>query len=556
MNALIAIFRFMLSAQRAAFLRAAALSLAVLAAGAALLGLSGWFITAAAAAGLAGTGAVFDVFRPSAMVRFLALGRTAARYGERLFSHDATLRVLADFRVRLLSGMIALPYRRMIRLRRAGALNRLVADVDALDGIPLRLILPLGAGLAVLALALAGLWWLVDLRVAGAVVAIHLAGAGLVFMLAARAARAQSAGAEAALQAFRGELADLIRARSDLVVYGRIGAETARLEEVQTCLRAHEAALERIGRRTGGALSLTTALAVAAALWLGLGLVAGGKLDVARAALGVFVALALGEASAPLRRGATELGRMLLAARRMEGLVEAPDAAAGSLPAPPAIRKQALPLRIEELSYRRDGAQAPVFEGLTLAVGAGEAVALTGASGAGKSTLLEIVAGLLPPGAGKVELFGAPVGAWYERALFEHVTLVPQRSALIQGSVRENLSLAAPGADDGALMAALEAVALGDVLAPRGFLDAPLGPGGAGLSGGQARRLALARALLRRPGLLLLDEPTEGLDRATAARVLAAIRDELPQTAIFLAAHRESELVWADRNVPMSKSHM
>ncbi|MDX5381987.1 MAG: ABC transporter, partial [Rhodobacterales bacterium] len=147
MTALWHIFRLILREQPAALLRGAALSFVVLVMGAALLGLSGWFITAAAAAGLAGMGAVFDVFRPSAMVRFLALGRAAARYGERVLTHDATLRALEVLRVQLLGVLVAAPYQRMVRLRGAQAVNRLTADIDALDGVPLRLVLPVVAGL-------------------------------------------------------------------------------------------------------------------------------------------------------------------------------------------------------------------------------------------------------------------------------------------------------------------------------------------------------------------------------------------------------------------------
>ena len=136
----------------------ALLTVAVLLMGVALLGVSGWFITAAGIAGLAGSGVLFDVFRPSAGVRFLAIGRTAARYGERLVTHEATLRALAALRVDLLAGLMTRPLRGIERLRAGSALNRMVADVDALDGVLLRLALPLGAGVLT---QLAALWVLV-----------------------------------------------------------------------------------------------------------------------------------------------------------------------------------------------------------------------------------------------------------------------------------------------------------------------------------------------------------------------------------------------------------
>ncbi len=171
----------------------------------------------------------------------------------------------------------------------------------------------------------------------------------------------------------------------------------------------------------------------------------------------------------------------------------------------------------------------------------GEAAAITGPSGAGKTTLLLQIAKLLDTplrdGEPAIAVLGRQPRDWDEAAFRDAVTLVPQRSALLRGTVRSNLALAA-NATENDMWAALDAVALRETIRARGGLDARLGEGGSGLSGGQSRRLTLARALLRRPRLLLLDEPTEGLDTVTAAQVLEGIRHALPNAAILAALHR------------------
>ncbi|WP_121064541.1 amino acid ABC transporter ATP-binding/permease protein [Chachezhania antarctica] len=521
---------------RRAFLRGLALSVLVLAMGAGLLGLSGWFITAAAAAGLAGTGVLFDVFRPSAVIRFLALGRTAARYGERLTTHDATLRALARLRVRLLQSTLRKPYRALERLRANAFLNRLTADIDALDGVALRLLLPgLAGGIAIL-LAAVIVAWLVHPAI-GALIGIgYLAVPTAIFAIGLRRAERPSRQAEAGLQALRSRLIDLIVAREDLAVYGQLTAARTRVEEAAERHDTARQHLQRVERRAGLGLDLVSAVMVSLALGAGILLVQAGSITAAQAAIGTFVALALAEAVAPVQRALSDAGRMIQAARRVGPEVEDNTVPEG-VPAAPS----ALPLKVNGLTYRNG---ADLFEPVSLHVAAGETVALTGPSGSGKSTVLLCVAGCLRASSGTVRLGDADLTP---AALGQAVVMVPQRHALIGGTIAENLRLADAGASDDMLWDVLRAVALDGVVAGKGGLRARLGFRGAGLSGGEGRRLALARALLRRPDVLLLDEPTEGLDSVTAAAVMAGLRAALPRAAILMAAHRAAEIDAADR---------
>jgi ATP-binding cassette, subfamily C, bacterial CydC len=550
MTALWAIFRLILRDQHTGILRGIALSLIVLVMGVALLGLSGWFITAAAAAGLAGAGAVFDVFRPSAMVRFLALGRAAARYGERMLTHDATLRALESLRLRVLAAHLSAPYATMIRVRGAQVLNRLTADIDALDGVPLRLVLPVLAGISTQLLALVALWVLVAPAVAFWVVGGYVLGAALTFGWMARTTVPLSRRAEAAAQAFRTRLIDLIRARRDLAVYGRLMAQKDAVLAADDRRRSLRRLLDRAERRAGTALGVVGTFVAAGALGIGLMLVQVGQVQPAFAALGFFAALALAETLAPLRRAVSDLGRMADAARRVRRDLAEPTSAS-----PPVVKPhaeavlpvaEAVDLRVADLTLVRADTNTPVVVGLSFVVGRGETVAITGASGAGKSTLLLAIAGLHPVAAGHIALGGRAVTDWPEAELRGLLTLLPQRSTLMTGTVAEALRLANP-VGDVRLWQVLEAVQLAAVIRSKGGLAARIGPRGDGLSGGEARRLALARALLRNPGVLLLDEPTEGLDEVTALAVLQGVRRLLPEAAILIAAHRKVETDFADR---------
>lgn len=531
MKAVLHIVRLMVTADLWAMARGAALSVLVLAMGAALLGLSGWFITATGLAGLAGIGIAFDVFRPSAGVRFLALGRAAARYGERVLTHDATLRALASLRVVLLRGFAKGDAKRLLRLRGEGALTRIVSDVDALDGVILRLVLPLLAALITHILVFVVLSWLVGWPVAAAIFAGYIPTAAVVLVILARRSIPSSAQAEDALQTLRRGVIDMIRDREALIVAAQLPRSQARLHSIDAQARAASARLDKSERDAGFSLTVLVALVAMGALLTGAYLLDGGDIGAAKAVIGLFVALALAEAVLPLRRGVSDLGRMVGAARRV-----VPEIAGQNEQSPvaPACKGPLLSITHKDLH---------------LDLNAGEAVALTGPSGAGKSTLLMQIAGLGEDQG--IRVMGTRPSLWPEATLREVLTVLPQRSGLIAGTLRDNLSLSGDFGDD-ALWQALETVALTDDIRARGGLDARLGEGGAGLSGGQARRVTLARTLLKNPEVLLLDEPTEGLDAATADKVLTRLRVALPDTLIVAALHRGADHMIFDQTVRLS----
>lgn len=285
MTPILRIIRLLLTADSWAMARGAALAVVVLIMGAALLGVSGWFITATGLAGLAGIGIAFDVFRPSAAVRFLALGRTAARYGERLLTHDATLRALAALRVALLRRQAGLGARALTRLRSEGVLTRIVSDVDALDGIILRLVLPVAAALITHLVGFVLLGWIVGWPVALTVLAGYLPAAALILWRLARRTISPSDNAERESQALRRALIDAIRDREALILSGQIAAQEDRLIRIDDRSRKAAAALDRAERTAGALLSMLVTMVSAAAFVCGGVLLTLDVVDPARAVI-------------------------------------------------------------------------------------------------------------------------------------------------------------------------------------------------------------------------------------------------------------------------------
>lgn len=515
------------------------LSLAVItvAAGVGLLGLSGWFISATAIAGLQlVTALTFDVFMPSAGIRLLALGRTASRYGERLVTHDATLATLAALRERLFLGWGLRPSSDLLR-RPAQVLQRLTADLDALESVFLRLLVP-----AVAALGVALLCTVVFGIVApgfGVVFGIWLALAGLSvpIVLAIRARRAMVR-RSLATERLRAQAVDLVSGQTDLLMAGKIHRQGLLLARADLRLARADKRLNRLDAGAGAtqavAASLTLALALVGAGWL----VDRGVVGVPGAALIVLMALGAMEPFAALRRGGLEAGRTWLASRRLSAPLSATTAVMPGEDVADSVVMAGDAVDVSDIVVRYPGVTSIALGPVSLRVAPAERVAIVGASGSGKSTLIAAILGELAPMTGTIQ---TQPFAW-----------LGQRTDLFQDTVRDNLRLADPEASDDQLWRALESAGLAtDIRALAAGLDTRLGESATGLSGGQARRLALARLLLRPQPVWLLDEPTEGLDASTAAYVLQQLDRAGAGRAWLLATHLQREARLADRVLVM-----
>ena len=491
-----------------------------------LLGVSGWFLTSCAVV-TAQANTTWSWMYPSGTVRALALGRTGLRYGERLVSHGALLGATVSLRSRLVRAATAVPARELRNHRDGALMTRLTSDVGAVGGMAGQVVPPL-AGIGLTATVIVMLL-LVASPPAGAVELILLALSAATAVAAERRARGRQQSAAEARAAARTALLSARSALPELRCLDAVDLVRDQIADAVGRARRAEAAAASVMRRSRLLLRLLGVAGQTAVLVLALS----GPVFTQPAAD------AIGEVL--LVAAAFELMETLPQVLRDHGL--AADAA-GRLTD---LAKRALPNEPPTASPPRSplaGAAGATLVARQVPVGIGDdrtrwsaviepgsVVLVTGPNGSGKSTLLEALAGRISPAAPRsVLLDGVPVESLPAHAIADSLTLVEAEDWIADTTVAENLRQAAPGADDDTLWAALAASALEQLP-----LHTPTGPLGSALSQGQRRRLVIARAVLRAPAVLLLDEPTAGLDDRTAVRMLTGVRRALPDSTLVIA---------------------
>jgi ATP-binding cassette subfamily C protein CydC len=515
---------------RAAWLAAGVVvSLGGLAAGVAMMTLGGAMVAAALALGI--------LAAPLAL-RWFGAVRVVLRYAERLVTHAATFRALADLRVWFFRNL-ARGAAGGLGFRQAGdVLARLVSDIEALDGLYLRILVPLAGAVLLLPVLVIAIGLHNRLLAAAIGLLFAIAAFVLPWMGARMAVRAGLALADTA-GALRIAALDALTGLREVRAFGAEGRMLASVQAREAAMLSSQHELAGRTAWANAAAHLSGQIAILAVL------VAAGA-DPVAAVASAFLVVAAFEAIGGLPRAGVLAGHIAAAAHRVVAAAEAPI----SVPDP--AEAEAVPtgfaLRFEGVRFRWQIDRQPMFDGLTLEVPQGGRVALLGPSGAGKSTLAALALKVAAPQQGRILLGGADIAALNAADVRSRIGWLAQATHLFDDTIRANLLLARPEADDPALWAALDAARIGEMV--RGLpdgLDTWVGEGGARFSGGQGRRLALARALLSPAPILILDEPCAGLDAETERAFLATLNEVADGRSVVLITHRLTGVERLDR---------
>ncbi|ELH4235636.1 cysteine/glutathione ABC transporter ATP-binding protein/permease CydC [Vibrio fluvialis] len=506
-----------------------------------LLTLSGWFLSAAAVAGLTIARETFNYMLPGAFVRGFAMGRTAGRWGERVVSHNATFKLLTDLRIFFFEKLAPMIPGRVSNLRDADLLNRLVADIDAMDHVYLRLISPVTVGVLGIAALTTLLCWFdmaLGLTLGGVLLVLLLMWPVMFYKLGKRN------GAELTQHKAEMRVAtlDWLQGYSELTIFGAESRYRDAIYAAQEKLLANQKVNASFTGLASALLLLANGWTLVLMLWLAADGVNGQAPD-PMIALVVFATMASVELLMPIAGAFQHLGQTLTSARRLnEIILSEPDV---KFPSEETRHSGQFDITFENLTFNYSGGEQPALKDVILTIPAGNKVAIVGQTGSGKSTLIQLLCRYWDAQQGDIRIAGTRLQEWKESDLRAAISVVSQRVDILNGSLRDNLIMAKPTANDNELSAMLERVGLGKLLEAPG-LDAWLGDGGRQLSGGEKRRIGIARALLHNGPILLLDEPTEGLDKQTEQQIMALFKSHFENKTVIFITHRLVELETMD----------
>ncbi|MEZ9443495.1 cysteine/glutathione ABC transporter ATP-binding protein/permease CydC [Vibrio sp. 10N.222.54.F12] len=509
------------------------LAFATLSASIGLLTLSGWFISASAVAGLTIARETFNYMLPGGGVRGLAMSRTAGRWGERVVSHNATFKLLTDLRIFFFKKLAPLIPGRISNLRDADLLNRLVADVDAMDHVYLRLVSPVTVGVfGIFFLTLFLMWFDSSLGlILGSILLIMLLVWPILFYKLGKRNGGELTQNKADL---RVTTLDWIEGYSELTLFGAEERYRNAILETQHKLMANQFVNANLTGMASAALMLFNGLTLVLMLWLAADGVGGNAPD-PFIALMAFATMASFELLMPIAGAFQHLGQTLSSARRLnEVILSEPEV---QFAEEKLDINKSLDITFSNVTFNYPDSERSVLNAVDLTIPATHKVAIVGQTGSGKSTLIQLLTRYWDPKKGYISIAGIELTQWNESQLRESISVVSQRVDILNGSLRDNLLIAKPDANDEHLANILKDVGLEKLLENDG-LDSWLGDGGRQLSGGEKRRIGIARAILHDAPILLLDEPTEGLDKQTEQSIMALFEKHFEGKTVIFITHR------------------
>ncbi|PMO00901.1 cysteine/glutathione ABC transporter ATP-binding protein/permease CydC [Vibrio splendidus] len=509
------------------------LAFATLSASIGLLTLSGWFISASAVAGLTIARETFNYMLPGGGVRGLAMSRTAGRWGERVVSHNATFKLLTDLRIFFFKKLAPLIPGRISNLRDADLLNRLVADVDAMDHVYLRLVSPVTVGVfGIFFLTLFLMWFDSSLGlILGSILLIMLLVWPILFYKLGKRNGGELTQNKADL---RVTTLDWIEGYSELTLFGAEERYRNAILETQQKLMANQFVNANLTGMASAALMLFNGLTLVLMLWLAADGVGGNAPD-PFIALMAFATMASFELLMPIAGAFQHLGQTLSSARRLnEVILSEPEVQFAEEKLD--INKP-LDITFSNVTFNYPDSERSVLNAVDLTIPATHKVAIVGQTGSGKSTLIQLLTRYWDPKKGYISIAGIELTQWNESQLRESISVVSQRVDILNGTLRDNLLIARPEATDDHLANILRDVGL-EKLLENNALDSWLGDGGRQLSGGEKRRIGIARAILHDAPILLLDEPTEGLDKQTEHSIMTLFEKHFEGKTVIFITHR------------------
>ena len=472
-------------------------------------------------------------------MRGLAIGRTISRYLERLVTHDATFRVLAELRISVFKKLIPLSPSGLNRFRNSELLNRLVADVDTLDTLYLNLLSPFISAIIVIAFMAIGLSFvsgLLTIIICGILLT-------LLFIFPAIFYRLGQKSGKKIIQAraeYRSQFIEWVQLNAEFLLFGLVPLMTEKLEKTEQTWLSSQSKESQLTGFSNALLTFMNGVLVCVVILLVATAIDAPSADTPEAlvALVIFCVMASAEILMPIGIAFLHLGQLITAAERLNDVIEQRPLVAfnGSATWQNIAENQPL-VRFKNITFSYHASHQAALNALSFEVNKGEKVAILGKTGSGKSTIFQLLNRHYDPTSGQILLANCNVADYPEATLRSHLVTLSQRVHIFSQTLRDNLLMGNPHATDEQLKLVLEQVELAYLLQEQG-LDLWLGEGGRPLSGGEQRRLGLARVLLSNAELVLLDEPTEGLDRETEQQILMLIFTHCQTRTLLMITHR------------------